>query len=155
MNHFLEIYNEIYGISIKLGLWGEPKTPKTSWACLSHTTICIFTPNTNIMPHMWKLDNIIPILKPKKDSNIGKAIHEHVFHFSLHQPRHWRSPYITNNITILDMNTYPEKMGLTLDPKLTYNTLTIWQYGMAPSTFLHFDKVNIYLSDELVRFSST
>ena len=55
--------------------------------------------NTNTIPHMWKLANIIPILKPEKDHNTGTSFRPisllSVISKTLEKAL---LPYITNNI---------------------------------------------------------
>ena len=55
--------------------------------------------NTNTIPHMWKLANIIPVLKPDKDHNTGTSFRPisllSVISKTLEKAL---LPYITNNI---------------------------------------------------------
>ena len=55
--------------------------------------------NTNTIPHMWKLANIIPILKPDKDHNTGTSFRPisllSVISKTLEKAL---LPFITNNI---------------------------------------------------------
>ena len=56
--------------------------------------------NTNTIPHMWKLANIIPILKPDKDHNTGTSFRP-ILLLSVISKTLEKAllPYITNNIT--------------------------------------------------------
>ena len=83
--------------------------------------------NTNTIPHMWKLANIIPILKPDKDHNTGTSF-QPISLLSVISKTLEKAllPYITNNIihnTASKPNT-PPQLPFTTSTTLSHLALT-------------------------------
>ena len=89
--------------------------------------------NNNIIPHTWKLVNIIPNLKPNKDMNIGTSYTPILFLSvivkTLEKPL---LPYITNNIPHIST-----QHGFKSNPLLVF---TIWS---APASDTNINKLQI------------
>ena len=80
----------------------------------------IITINNNIIPHTWKLANIIPIPKPNKDMNIGTSYRPSSLLSVI--AKHWRSHYSHTSQTT--SHTSPHNMASKATTLLAQNYTT-------------------------------
>ena len=110
-----------------------PKMHRPSWTRIPHEYFKI-AHNKNIIPHTWKLANIIPILKPNKDTDKGTS-YRLIALLSVIAKTLEKSllPYITTNIPNTPMQHGYKTQHSTVTALHTLNnTVTKGFYQMPP-----------------------